>query len=153
MVYIAIHILNPHVQRVWKMCGKGGIESLRPSYGRPKLTLISREKIDPRRCYEKPLSHNFRDEASKFNEQTFDIYKKSVIQFGDLILTIVSHFLSKRPLIPILSPFMPHHNIPLPFRVAARTENNFNFLSTCCGLNFVIILLTNCKLHMDLLNI
>ena len=24
MVYIAIHILNPHVQRVWKMCGKGG---------------------------------------------------------------------------------------------------------------------------------
>ena len=22
------------------MCGKGGIESLRPSYGRPKLTLI-----------------------------------------------------------------------------------------------------------------
>ena len=33
--------------------GKGGRESARPSYGRPKLTLISREKNHLRRCSKK----------------------------------------------------------------------------------------------------
>ena len=76
------------MSRVLRICkAKGGRE---PSYRRPKLTVISRKKIDPRQCYEKPFSHNFRDEASKFYEPTFDRYKKSVIQFGDLILTILA---------------------------------------------------------------
>ena len=65
-------------------------------------------------------------------------------------------FCQKKTLIPIISPFLTHHNISLPFQVATRTVNNFiHFLSTCCGLNFVRILLANCKLHMhmDLLNV
>jgi len=38
---------------------KGGRESLRPSYGLLKLTLISREKNHLRRCDERLLGHNF----------------------------------------------------------------------------------------------
>ena len=35
---------NPHVQRFRICMAKGGRESARPSYGRPKLTLITRER-------------------------------------------------------------------------------------------------------------
>ena len=40
MVYFGYHLVKAHVQTVQNMYGKGGRESARPSYGRPKLTLI-----------------------------------------------------------------------------------------------------------------
>ena len=39
MVYFRWYLINPHVQTV--EIAKGGRGSLRPSYGRPKLTLVS----------------------------------------------------------------------------------------------------------------
>ena len=42
MVYFGWYLVNPHVQRIQNMYGKGGREYLRPSYGQPKLTLVSR---------------------------------------------------------------------------------------------------------------
>ena len=53
MVYIMWYLVNPHVQRVQNMYGKGGRESSRPSYGRPKLTLISKEKKSPSARFQK----------------------------------------------------------------------------------------------------
>ena len=44
MVYDRLYLVNPHFQTVQNMLAKGGRESTRPSYGRQKLTLISREK-------------------------------------------------------------------------------------------------------------
>ena len=43
-------------EHVWQ---RGGRESLRPSYGRPKLTLISSEKKYLRRCSKNLRGHNF----------------------------------------------------------------------------------------------
>ena len=47
MAFIGWYLMNPHVQTVQNKYGKGGYRlcttgSLRPSYGRPKLILISR---------------------------------------------------------------------------------------------------------------
>ena len=56
MTNIGWYLMNPHVQRVQKseyVYSKGGRESLRLSYDRPKFTLISRGKIHLRWCYKK----------------------------------------------------------------------------------------------------
>ena len=68
--------VNPHVQRVQNMyMAKGGGESLRPSYGRPKLTLISRGKTNLKQCSKKLAGHNFDSRAKSSWEKNFNIYK------------------------------------------------------------------------------
>ena len=65
------------MSRRYRICkAKEGRESLRPSYGPSKLTLISREKNHHRRCYEKLLGHNFDRRAKSSGENFFNIYKK-----------------------------------------------------------------------------
>ena len=64
------------MSRRFRICmAKGGRESARPSYGRPKLTLISREKNHLRRCYKKLGGHNFDFRAKSSWEKIFNIYK------------------------------------------------------------------------------
>ena len=61
------------MSRRFRICmAKGGKEALRPSYGRSKLTLISREKKYLRRCYEESLGHNFNARG----EDVRNIYEK-----------------------------------------------------------------------------
>ena len=57
MIYERLYLVNPYFQRVENMYGKGGRESTRPSYGRPKLTLILRKK-HLRRCWNSRYGHN-----------------------------------------------------------------------------------------------
>ena len=66
------------MSRRFRICmAKGGRESLRPSYGPSKLTLISREKKSPsRRCWKKLGGHNFDFRAKSFREDFFDVYEK-----------------------------------------------------------------------------
>ena len=75
-----IHILNATwwilMSRRFRICmAKGGRESARPSYGRPKLTLILREKNCLRRCSKKLGGHNFDFRAKSSWEKSFNIYK------------------------------------------------------------------------------
>ena len=64
------------MSRRFRICmAKRGRESARPSYGRPKLTLISREKNHLRRCYKKPPGRNFDFRAKSSWEKFFNIYK------------------------------------------------------------------------------
>ena len=50
---------NPHVQRFRICMVKGGRETARPSYGRPKWTLISRGKKIPKTVLRKTLRPQF----------------------------------------------------------------------------------------------
>ena len=59
MACIGWYLVIPHGQRVQNMYGKGGRESLRPRYGLPKLTLISREKKIPSAVLPKTLQPQF----------------------------------------------------------------------------------------------
>ena len=64
------------VSRRFRICmAKGGRESARPSYGRPKLTLISREKNHLRRCSKNLAGRNFDFRAKSSWEKIFNIYK------------------------------------------------------------------------------
>ena len=60
MVYIRWYLVNPHVERVQNMYGKGGCRGcLRPSYRWPKFTLVSRFVVTDLRCQEsKTISWN-----------------------------------------------------------------------------------------------
>ena len=65
------------MSRRFRICmAKGGRESARPSYGRPKLTLISREKNHLRRCSKKPPAAIFTLEPNH-PERIFLYIKKS----------------------------------------------------------------------------
>ena len=52
--YIGWYHVNPPVQRVQNVYGKGGRESLKPNYGRPNLPLVSRICSTKCCCPEKP---------------------------------------------------------------------------------------------------
>ena len=79
------------MSRRFRICmAKGGRESARPSYGRPKLTLILSQKKNLKRCWKKPYGHNFHISALKLNQRYFDIYEISLIQFQGWNLKIVA---------------------------------------------------------------
>ena len=84
MTNIGWYLMNPHVQRVQKseyVYSKGGRESLRLSYGRSKLTLISREKKFLRRCNENLAGRNF-DFRAKSSRENFFMYIKKILSGG-----------------------------------------------------------------------
>ena len=66
------------MSRRFRICmAKGGRGSARPTYGRPKLTLISREKkIASRRCYKNLAGRNLDSRAKSSLEDFFNVHKK-----------------------------------------------------------------------------
>ena len=77
------------MSRRFRICmAKGGRESLRSRYGRSKLTLISSQKKNLKRCFAKPFGHNFQNSALSLNQWYFDIYEIPLIQWPGLILKI-----------------------------------------------------------------
>ena len=79
------------MSRRFRICmAKGGRESARPSYGRPKWILISSQKKNLKRCFAKPFGHNFHISALKLNQRYFDIYEIPLIQGQGWILKIVA---------------------------------------------------------------
>ena len=81
------YVLKPHTVstcmsiRFKKCMSKGGRESPRPSYGRPKLTLISREKKHLRRCNICSYGHDFQNSAQPLNQRYFDMYEIPLSQW------------------------------------------------------------------------
>ena len=64
------------MSRRFRICmAKGSRESARPSYGRPKLTLISRGKNKQKSCSKKYHGRNFDFRAKSLGEKVFNIYK------------------------------------------------------------------------------
>ena len=56
---------------------KGGRESARPSYGRPKLTLISSQKKKPKTVFPKTLRPQFSDFSLEIESAIFRIYQNT----------------------------------------------------------------------------
>ena len=59
MVYIWWYLVKPHVHRVQIMYSKGVRGCLRPSYGRPKLTLVWRFVATQLRCHKSKTIRQF----------------------------------------------------------------------------------------------
>ena len=79
------------MSRRFRICmAKGGRESLRSRYGRSKLTLISSQKKNLKRCFAKPFGHNFQNSALSLNQRYFDIYEIPLIQWLGWILKSVA---------------------------------------------------------------
>ena len=84
--------------RAFRICmAKGGRESARPSYGRPKLTLISREKNHLLRCFAKPFGHNFQISGLPLNQRYLLYIKIPLIQWLGSILKIVAERFCETP--------------------------------------------------------
>ena len=65
LVYIRWYVVNPYVQRVQNMYDKGGRGTLRPSYGRPKVTLVSRFVATKLWRYKKLTHFHFSSETNR----------------------------------------------------------------------------------------
>ena len=75
------------MSRRFRICmAKGDRESARPSYGRPKLTLISRERKYVQLCLPKLFGHNFNAWTKSFSEDFLNVYKKNPRRQEDLAL-------------------------------------------------------------------
>ena len=111
---------------VWQ---RENLHSARPSYGRPKLTLISIGK--KRQCYEKLAGCKFDAKATLFllASRVLPAY----LNFGQ-----TKHGQNVPPstfrpkvfvtlCITAFSPFMAHRNISLCFRAGGRRVKNFHF--------------------------
>jgi len=111
-------------------------EYKRPSYDRPKLTLISREKKHLRRCWNRRYDHNFQKPAFGQAKHGQNDPAATVCQQGICCPICEHHFTC-----------WTHPDISLRFRGGGRRVKNFRFsrnsiaardffLPACCGLNF-----------------
>ena len=79
MVYIWWYLVKPHVQRVQIMYSKGVRGCLRPSYGRPKLTLVWRFFATQLQCHKSKTIRQFWSAHLEMNRTWTPILRLNVL--------------------------------------------------------------------------
>ena len=82
-------MVNPHVQAVQNMCGKGGYRVFQTELGAAEVYPIFKKKLEMW-CQKNRYGLNFQNIASKTNQRGLIVYEPTLIQFGADILKIVA---------------------------------------------------------------